>query len=168
MKKIFIEENNEYQIDFTNSIWAIGDLNDIFHKAKIQCNDVDFIAETENEILFVEYKNSNIKGASKPDAFNPLDDKKINSVVKKYYDSLTYINYKFNNYQKSKKYIYILECNKGDGVLRRKVKGRIKALLPFALQEQENFDNNLIDDVLVLSIDEWNYEFPEYPLTKLV
>lgn len=167
MTRIFKEENEIYQIDLTNSIWAIGNLNDIYHNAKIQCSDVDFIAETETEFLFIEYKNANIDVAIKPDKFKPLGDRMINKVVKKYYDSLTYINYKRKNYHKLKKYIYILECTNDDGVLRRKVRGRMKMLLPFALQEQENFDYNLIDEVLVLSIDEFNEMFPEYPLTKI-
>lgn len=167
MTKIFKEENDIYQIDLSKSIWAIGDLNTIFHKAKISRSDVDFIAETETEFLFIEYKNSIITTEIKPEAFNPLGDKKINQVVKKYYDSLTYINYKRKNYQKLRKYIYILENVNGDEVLRRKVRARIKTLLPFSLQEQENFDTNLIDEVQVLSIDEWNEKFPEFPLTKI-
>lgn len=167
MTKIFKEENKVYQIDLTKTLWAIDNLNDIFHRAKIQCSDVDFIAETETEFLFIEYKNANIDKAIKPEEFKPLDDKKINKVVRKYYDSLTYINYKRKNHQKIRRYIYILECSKDDEVLRRKVRSRIKTLLPFDLQEQEMFDNNLIDEVLVLSIDEWNEKYPEYPLTKI-
>lgn len=167
MTKIFKEENNVYQIDLTKTLWAIDNLNEIFHKSKIQCSDVDFIAETETEFLFIEYKNANIDNAIKPQEFRPLDDKKINNVVRKYYDSLNYINYKRKNYHKTKKYIYILECSKDDGVLRRKVRSRIKTLLPFELQVHEMFDNKLIEEVFVLSIDEWNVMYPEYPLTKI-
>lgn len=64
MARIFTDECNaqtppSLQIDFSAALWAINNLNDIFHRAGIPLNDVDFIAETDREIICVECKNSN-------------------------------------------------------------------------------------------------------------
>ncbi|OON98457.1 MAG: hypothetical protein ATN35_04815 [Epulopiscium sp. Nele67-Bin004] len=165
---IFVEENNEYQIDVTQAIWATDSLNKIFHLAKTQLSDVDFIVETDKEIIFVEYKNSAIKNAVNPAAFNPLDDKKISQVAKKYYDSLTYVNAIDKLERKRKIYIYILEAKNGDSVLRGKAYTKLRKLLPFELQEQNNFKETLIDKFEVLSISEWNIAYPQFPLTKIL
>ncbi len=167
MERIFIEENKIYKIDFTRALWATDGLHDIFNNAKVSLSDVDFIAETEEEILFVEYKNSAIPGAEKPELFKPLDDKKISQVVKKYYDSLTYISALEKYCNKKKVYVYILEAPNADSVLRNKVKTKLKKSLPFLLQEQNNFLHRMIDDVKVISIEKWNEDYPEFPLEKV-
>ncbi|MFI3212899.1 MAG: hypothetical protein R3Y24_06110 [Eubacteriales bacterium] len=167
MERVFVEENNTYKIDFTSALWATDKLNELFHNAKVPLSDVDFIAETQDEILFVEYKNSNIPNAVSPEGFNPLEDKKISQVVKKYYDSLTYISALEKDCTKRKVYVYILEAPKADSVLRSKVRIRLKTLLPFLLQEQNDFGHTLIDDVRVVSIEKWNEDYPEFPIVEV-
>lgn len=54
-------------------------------------SDVDYLVETEKEILLIEYKNADIEEAAHPERFNIKSDKKINNLVKKYYDSLHYL-----------------------------------------------------------------------------
>ena len=50
--KIFQDENHCYQFDFTDAIWVTDELHDTFQKNKASIlSDVDFIAETENEII---------------------------------------------------------------------------------------------------------------------
>lgn len=166
MDKIFIEENNYYQIDLTDSIWATDKLNQIFTDAKVQLSDVDFVAETENEILFIEYKNSNIPNAIAPQAFKPGDDKSINRVVRKYYDSLTYINALNKDSNKRKIYIYILETPNVDSVTLKRLCFKLKNKLPFKLQTDNKFDKKIIDDVKVVSINDWNKLYPNFPLTQ--
>lgn len=56
MEKIFEDENHNYQIDLSQAVWASDRLNSIYHESKIELSDVDFIAETENDLLFIEYK----------------------------------------------------------------------------------------------------------------
>lgn len=167
MRKIFEEENHIYKIDFTNSIWATDELNTIFHNGKTELSDVDFIAETYSEIFFVEYKNANIPNAVNPNAFNPNEDKKISQVVKKYYDSLTYITAIGKPMEKRKVYIYILEYPNGDSVTRKGIRNRLQGNLPFLLQQQNEFVYRLIDELKVLSIGEWNEEYPDFPLEKI-
>lgn len=167
MRKIFEEENHIYKIDFTHSIWATDELNTIFHNGKTELSDVDFIAETEEALFFVEYKNADILGALHPEAFNPIGDKKISQVVKKYYDSLTYINAIGKPATKRKVYIYILEYPNGDIVTRKGIRNRLQDKLPFLLQQKNEFVYKLIDELKVLSIGEWNEEYPHFPLQKI-
>lgn len=164
---IFEEENHIYKIDFSNAIWATDQLNKLFHNAKTELSDVDFIAETDNTILFVEYKNANIPNASSPSSFSPTDNKKITQIVKKYYDSLIYIYAIGKHKEKKKKYIYILEYPLGDVITRKLIRNRLQTKLPFLLQEQNSFNYKLIDEVSVLSIYEWNSIFSDFPLTRV-
>ena len=164
---IFEEENHIYRINFSKAIWATDKLNKIFDAAKTELSDVDFIAETDNTILFVEYKNANIPNANSPLTFNPKEDKKISQIVKKYYDSLTYINSIGKSKTKRKKYIYILEYPLGDVITRKWIRNRLQTKLPFLLQEQNKFKYKLIDEISVLSIDEWNSIFSDFPLTRV-
>ncbi|MFI3227722.1 MAG: hypothetical protein R3Y09_10010 [Clostridia bacterium] len=97
-----------------------------------------------------------------------MEDKRISQVVKKYYDSLTYINALEKYQSKRKIYIYILEALKADSVLRNKVKSRLKKLLPFLLQKQNVFNHTIIDDVKVLSIEKWNIDYPDFPIIEVL
>ena len=168
MDLLFVDENESCQIAFNGVVWATDKLHDIFHQAKanILC-DVDAVVETENELIFVEYKNANIKSAKSPESFRPLEDKKINNVVRKYYDSQYFLNAIGHSINKHKSYVYIMESLNGDSVLRGLVCNRLKSLLPFLLQEQNNVTSNLIDEVEVVSVAGWNEKYPEYPATML-
>ncbi len=160
------EENNVYQIDFRKALWSTDKLNNIFHETGVTIlSDVDFIAETENEIILVEYKNANISGASNPDAFKPSEDKSIDKIAYKFYDSLIFIM--ACGFNKPYEYVYILEYPKGDATTRRFIRNKIKAKLPFMLQENNMIKNKLISDFKVLSIDEWNNDefYGEFPVS---
>lgn len=87
MEKIFTDENTEttspsLQIDFSKALWATNALYEIFHNAGVPLNDVDFIAETDEELIFVECKNANRIDAANPDSFNPKEDKKLTIIAK--------------------------------------------------------------------------------------
>ena len=103
----------------------------------------------------------------KTPAFNPMDDKKFTSTVRKFYDSLHYIHLLGKN--KPVKYVYVVEAPNSDAIMRKRLRVRMKTLLPFALQENINTGISLIDKVDVLSINEWNMhdEYGKYPLVKL-
>lgn len=50
----------EGKIDFSSAVWSTNKLNRVFHSTVSSIlSDVDFVAETDKEILFVEYKNVN-------------------------------------------------------------------------------------------------------------
>jgi hypothetical protein len=76
INRVLLDENKQYWFDFSKieSVWEIHEITN-----RINLSDVDFIAKTDKEILFIEYKNANIKEASKPnELYESLkSDKKI-------------------------------------------------------------------------------------------
>ena len=56
MSRIFKEENEIYCIDCTKAVWATDKLNSIYHEAKIHLKMWDFIIESEEFLILVEYK----------------------------------------------------------------------------------------------------------------
>lgn len=164
MEKIFTEENHVYCFDCTKAMWATDEIHDMYSATGGSLNDVDLIFETSEKIIMIEYKNASISNALNPDSFKPAEDKKINNVVKKFYDSLHYLT--LLKKEKAKEFVYILEYPLGDSVSRRMIRNRLKDKLPFRLQEKFSHDVKLIHKVEVLSIDEWNKheEYGLYPI----
>lgn len=163
MSYIFEDENHFYAIDCNNAIWATDSLNSYHHNyTKSVLCDVDWIIETEDNMLLVEYKNANIPGCSNPAAFKPSGENKINNVAKKYYDSIHYLN--IINKNKPRKYIYILEYPKGDVVSRLGIQVMLQERLPFKLQNTDEAINKIIESVEVVSINEWNERYSLFPL----
>lgn len=167
MKNIFIEENGVYSIDCSNAIWATDKMHEDYHNAGIHINDVDFLIENTTNIFMVEYKNACTANAEKPDAFHPMEDKKISIATRKFYDSLHYLRLLDKN--KPIQYIYILEYPNGDATTRKRLRNRLKVELPFVLQDNIGNGNKLIERINVLSIDEWNTDsiYGNYPLRRI-
>lgn len=167
MDKRFVEENGIYQIDCSESVWATDQIHEVYHNAGVQLKDSDFLIESIDSLYLVEYKNANISNAENPGAFKPEEDKKVNAVVQKFYDSLHYL-YLINK-QKPVKYIYILEYPKGDIVTRKRLRNRMKQKLPFELQNNIGMGKKLIEKVDVVSIAEWNAheEYGKYLITEV-
>lgn len=164
---VYTEENNIYQIDCSRALWSSNCIHEVYRQANVQLSDVDFIIEDEDSMILVEYKNANIPNASNPGSFNPCEDKKINSIVRKYYDSLHYLG--LIGKTKSKQYIYILEYPNGDSTSRKMLRNRIKKYLPFNLQKNMCKPREMISKFSILSIEEWNNDgiYGNYPITKL-
>lgn len=159
MGKIFTEENGQYQIDCSKAVWATDELDKKYHSSGCLLSDVDWIIETSKAIYMVEYKNASVEGAVNPGAFNPRSNKKIDGVVRKFYDSLHYLTLRDKN--KPREYVYILEYPNGDSVSRKLIRNHLRTKLPFALQENMGTGKRLIEKIDVLSISEWN-EDPKY------
>lgn len=156
---IFIEENKQYKIDFTQALWATDQLHECYGEIGNFLSDVDFIAETNEHILLIEYKNANIKDAVSPDSFKPDSDEMIHKIARKFYDSLVYVN----SLKKDKpiNYYYILEYPKGDSVTRKLIRNRISDKLFFSINNVK-----LITDFNVMSINEWNTGiYSMFPIT---
>lgn len=81
MKKIFTDENEEYGLDCSQAIWASDQLHQIYHDAKVQLSDADFMIENSENVVIMEYKNANTEKAVelsyKTKPFNPMEDKKV-------------------------------------------------------------------------------------------
>ncbi len=161
---IFTEENGVYCINCSKAVWATNGIHAAYHNAGLRLSDVDFVIENEDILLLMEYKNANVPNAVQPTSFHPEDEDKINKVSKKYYDSLHYLALLGKN--KPKCFVYVVESVYGDAVLRRRVRARLKAKLPFTLQEHLSSGTALIEAVDVLSIEEWNNDpvYGNYPI----
>ena len=119
----------------------------------------------------IEYKNASIPDVEKPDVFNPLEDKKVNGVLRKYYDTLLYLT--LIQKDRPKLFVYIVETLNDVIVMRKRLRNRLVQELPFQLQEIINSGVKLIEGVDVLSIEEWNNHpkygaFPIKPVNELV
>ena len=150
-----------------NAIIRVSDeLNHVFRDFKDSIlSDVDFIVEGVNSIFFIEVKNSNFRGVDNPKAFKPLDSDLIRVLAKKYFDSFHYVRGLGKTLGKQKIYICIIEAKNSDSVTRKSLRNRLKDRLPFKLQKI--FSEKMIDEVLVWSFDEWNENFPQFPLSRL-
>lgn len=168
MSQIFQDENRCFQFDFSGALWATDQLHDIYSRNKVGIlSDVDFIAETEDSLLLVEYKNANIAGAVHPEAFNPFDQKRENKIAFKFYDSWIYLS----AIQKTKPitFVYLLEYPNDDAVMRKRLRARIADLLPFQLQKSEDIKAKMIERFEVLAISEWNAHasYGAFPITPV-
>ncbi len=167
MEKIFAEENGVYQIDLTNTVTAIGDLNRQYSQIGHFLSEVDFIAETQDTIYLIEYKNTDIERGDPVGLLNKISDGSFaTSIIKKYYGGMFYVM-ATGVTSKKVSFILILECEKADPVVRKKIRTQSKKRLPFKLQNDSRITSNLIDEFLVLSIKEWNEKYPQFPLTRI-
>lgn len=167
MPNIYTEENGVYCIDCTNAIWSTDRIHDVYHESGLMLSDVDFVIEDTDSLLLVEYKNSTISNAAQPGSFRPEQENMILKVSRKYYDSLHFLTLAGKN--KPKRFVYIVECLHGDAVLRKRIRLQLKSKLPFRLQEMASDTEKLIEDVDVLSIDEWNNDslYGKYPILPI-
>ena len=159
---IFRDENGHAEFDFSKADNVI-ELHEKYKRTPL--SDVDFIIENADKIIFVEYKNSNIPDASKPEAFEEKlkDDQHYIKIARKYYDSIIYLMACEN--PKPFEYIYILEADIADIVNRKMIAAKIKRKLPFELQQEDTeIKRELIRDFHVVNIDEWNHKFPDYQI----
>ena len=171
MEKFFIDENGEYGLDCSKAVWATDQMHQIYHEASVLLSDADFVIEDVGTIMLMEYKNANIKKAVemsyKTKPFNPMDDTKFYSVIRKFYDSCHYLH--LLGKSKPVQYIYVVETPNGDSTMRKRLRDQMKKQLPFALQQNMNTGIQLIEKVDVVSIKEWNEDstYGKYPFVKI-
>ncbi|MGL5753740.1 MAG: hypothetical protein ACRCYC_00230 [Paraclostridium sp.] len=166
--KIVLDENGMYKFDFSNCEYVL-EFHDLANKSKL--NDVDFITELNNEVLFIEYKNSNIPNAVRPEAMLKKiiekPEKFYASIAKKYYDSLLVLwSCRGNEKDKPISYIFLIEDKLIDEVMRKKLKAKIKNQLPFNLKGDQIL-REVISKFEVYNLKEWNREFPHIKITPV-
>lgn len=174
MPCILVEEKKQYYFDCKNAVWATDEIHEIYHACGLPevLSDVDFIIETTEHILMVEYKNSNIPDArihaNTTKEYDPFQSEKFNKIVSKFYDSLHYL--RLMGKDKPIHYIFVLEYPKGNASSRRQLRNRLKKRLPFGLQERVGTGNKLIESVSVMSIEEWNADamYGKYPILQMM
>lgn len=164
---LYPEENGYYALSIDNNDNIICDLHETFHKngVSILC-DADFVIKSDDsQIIILEYKNGTVGRAAEYTSFKPSDDKYIQKVARKFYDTMVYLNHM--GYFDPMKYVYVLEFPNDDPVTRKFVRDQIITLLPFKLQQDSRIKHQLIDSFEVLSISEWNEKYPMYELVAL-
>ena len=172
MPDLLIEEKGNYGIDCRNAVWASDEIHTAYDDGGLSnlC-DADFVIETPDCILLVEYKNANVPEARaharKDTEYDPFQPVKFNKIVSKYYDSLHYL--RLLGKEQSIHYIFVLEYPKGDSVSRKALRNRLKKHLPFKLQEMTDTGIKLIEAVDVVNIDEWNDDsvYGQFPIKQL-
>ena len=166
--KILTDENNQFKFDFTNCKYVI-ELHDLANKMKL--NDVDFITEFNDNIIFLEYKNANIKNPVNPNAFvdkiKREPEKFYKNIAKKYYDSLMMFWATGGNKDEFPIiYGLLIEAPIMDAKIRKQLRIKIGKQLPLNLKE-----NSIVREMLskfqVLSIDEWKEKFKEINIEEI-
>jgi|SRR5690606_17338360 len=164
--KIRIEENGRFQFDFSalEYVWEFHDI-----VAKTALSDVDFITETNEEVLFIEYKNANIQNAANPDAML----KKIkhetfyHKISRKFYDSLL-LFWARNGNERNLPIVYVLIIEHPilDKKLRRQLKIKIEKQLPFRLDDPL-IEKQVISAFEVMDLQEWGDRFPQVVISAV-
>lgn len=164
--KIRIEENGRFKFDFSELeyVWEFHDV-----VAKTTLSDVDFITETNQEVLFIEYKNANIKNAVNPDAMlqKIKHESFYHKIARKFYDSLLLFwarNGNENNLPVV--YVLIIEHPILDKKLRRQLKLKIEKQLPFRL-EDPLITKQVISGFEVMDLAEWAERFPQVKIIEV-
>lgn len=166
MSKVFIEENKVYQLDCSNALWATDEVHEVYRSNKIGLKDVDFIIEQDENLILLEYKNGNTAQAlAHCSDFNPNNEKVINNIPEKYFDTLHYLN--LLDKTKPKHYVWVLEYPHGSAVTRKLLRNKIIKQLPFQLQVSLSEKIKLIESFEVLSIAEWNEKYGQYPMSRV-
>ena len=175
MDMIYTEENGQYIFDCSSAIWSTDSIHDCYQGGRLVSGnigflcDVDFVIESPDYIILVEYKNANIAGASNPGAFNPAEETKLVNVARKFYDSLHWLFLKGKD--KPKKYVYVVEYPSGNSTSRLLLRNKLKEKLPFTLQTNTtSVHRKIIDEVKVVDISEWNAdaELGLYPIRPTI
>ena len=155
MSGIYVDENKKYQIDLSAADWSTERLHDLYKTIGNELSDVDWIAETDSEVFLIEYKNTSFAGKNGKDEF-------YMKMWKKYYGSAFFMLSRKN--EKPLNFVCVVEPAIMDSVQRKRATATIKKRLPFVLQGDADIFVPLIKDCYVLSIDEWNTEYPNFPL----
>lgn len=173
MAGFLIEEHSYFGIDCTKAVWATDEMHEVYHMSSVALSDADFVVETENLLLLVEYKNANVSNAlshaNKTPKFNPANQSVFCRIVRKFYDSLHYL--RLTGKDKPLHYVLVVEYPNDDDASRRALRNKLKMALPFALQEHFTSGIKLIETVDVVNINEWNDhpiygQFPMRPVSE--
>ncbi|MGH4121175.1 hypothetical protein [Clostridium sp.] len=165
--KVLLDENKKYEFDFSDLeyVWEMHDLTN-----NIMLSDVDFITETDKEVLFIEYKNASIEGAVNPNGMlqKIKGEDFYKRIARKYYDSLfLFWACKGNEKELPITYVLLIEHPIIDIKLRKQLKIKIIKQLPFKL-EGKKMVREIISNFEVYNLEEWREKFPQIKITPVV
>lgn len=168
--KVFWDENKNIQFDFSNAA-DVFEPHELASMYPEYLSDVDFVIEDTGSLICLEYKNSNINNANKPEVFQ---EKLVNNqfwkkIAKKFYGTMFLVwACDKNKLEKPVQYILLMEANPGmDRALIKKLIAKMPKHLPFAYTNREEIKRCVINkEFLVLNLEEWKERFPQYPICK--
>jgi len=157
---IYRDESETYEINLEAAGWSAGgELQDKFRAAGSFLNAVDWIAEVDGNLLLIEFKNYEA-----PDAIVANREKFYQNILRKYYFSAYYLL--ASGQQKTMNYILVAEAPNLDKVIGKRAQSSIQRRLPFDLQQNPEIPDVLIDFFKILSVSEWNIQYPMFPLGR--
>ena len=176
MPEVLLEENGRYCLDCTKAVWATGEIHELYHRfLHPNCwGDVDWVVETPECLLLVEYKNAKTVtdldisiGENNP--YTPLQDKNFNQIVRKFHGSLPYLWLMGKAEKKPRHFVFVVEYPNDNSSARRRLRNRLKNALPFELQKHFISSTKLIEAVDVVNIAEWNAHpvYGQFPLSPV-
>ncbi|MCL2422081.1 MAG: hypothetical protein FWD03_09510 [Defluviitaleaceae bacterium] len=158
MDGIYTEENSRYQIDLRKALSSTEGLHDKYKAISNTLNDVDWIAETDDGIILIEFTNY----TEKPQPNNA--GAKHEQIAKKYYGGMFYLM--ACDKTKPIDFVWIAESPFLDSAVRKRYYSSIISRLPFELQKNQEIKRELLRKFQVMSVSEWNKQYPQFPLTQ--
>lgn len=165
------DENRNYKFDFSEAD-KVFEVHEIAEEAGL--NDVDFILELKDTVLFLEYKNAIARAVTNPQAF--IDkilkpDKKAafyKNIAKKFGDSLFILwSMRENEQDKEIKYVLLIEHPEIDGRIRKTLRNKIYKQLPFKLSKHKDVVRELISEFAVMNMEEWHEQYSMFPIQEI-
>lgn len=165
MEKEYFDEHKLAKFIFhgAENVYELHDVTNRLH-----LSDVDFIVETEQDRLFIEYKNSNvIKEHENINTFNS----KVSSgelqkkLIRKYWDSLIVMQ-AIQSDTKNNIYEVIIESDIIDKAVRKRLKKRLFDSMVRRIEEY-GIEDKLIKNVMVFNTETWKKSHPEFVLDIL-
>jgi len=160
------DENGKYEFDFAQcEVWEYHSL-----AQKTSLSDVDFVIDSKDEVIFLEYKNASINGVANPSAFlcKLKTEKFYHRIAKKFYGSL-FLHWACRENESDLPIVYILliEHPEIDGKIRKKLREKICKQLPFSLKDEQSIKRSVLNKFEVLNLDEWHQSFPMFKAIAL-
>jgi hypothetical protein len=132
-------------------------------KQRTSIQPVDLIFEFENHSLFVEVKDPDIPGASKPDGFKEKlqSGKVIRKVAGKFRDTL-YFRINSGEQDKKVKYVFLLSMASLDSALLVTKQDELRQSLPAS---HPLWENNLT--CVIMNVEQWKRKFGDDSITRI-
>ena len=162
MRGIYTDENQNFQINLSKASYSTGNLHDIFKDIYNILSDVDWIAETEDKILLIEFKNYE-KRIDLPKG-DKAESMRL-QIARKFYGGIFYLL--ACGKRKPVEFIWIAESPYLDTRMRGHYKESMNKWLPYKLQKRPEVTSSLIEQFHIFSVSDWNKKYPQFPLKKI-
>ncbi|MBO6132932.1 MAG: hypothetical protein J6P05_01170 [Lachnospiraceae bacterium] len=167
LKGIYEDENHRTEFDFSYAV-NVFEPHGIASRHSEYISDVDFVLESKDEIIFIEYKNVSIAEAHNQGAFiEKIKNGNLTKVlIKKFFGTLLIVLMTNRNpHKKPIVYSCVIEGGKKiDGVMMKKLRNKVRSGLPFDYEKIRDVEVPIIDRFELMSISDWNSKYSQYPI----